>query len=264
MTAPQGPRRPLTIPPPAYEAQRELVAVAEQQCSGMQGIDGDSRYYLAWHVLVKRAELDAERAAHDATRELLAEAEAARFAARDHLHEIARVGDTLSPQEFINHAAAGCACARHEYAGAMDPNKSIVELTRERDEARATNAKLNRRAQELAGAAARYEKITLRIAEHQRGKPLGRIEAGFAIAAAEVRAEAAESRLARLRPLVREAAAVNRLCAIDGESSGSVGIPTDAVSVNQLLDALVGLNDAFHSARADRALAEDGEDASNG
>lgn len=51
-----------------------------------------------------------------------------------------------------------------------------------------TNAKLNRRVQEMESAAARLAKIERRIAERARGKPLGRIEAGFAIAAAETNA----------------------------------------------------------------------------
>ena len=54
---------------------------------------------------------------------------------------------------------------------------------------RATNAKLNRRVQEMESAIARITKIERRIAERAQGKPLGRIEAGFALAAAEVDAD---------------------------------------------------------------------------
>ena len=49
--------------------------------------------------------------------------------ARSSLREIARVGDTLSPQELINHAASGGACERATYAGQWHPHRSIAELS---------------------------------------------------------------------------------------------------------------------------------------
>jgi len=63
----------------------------------------------------------------------LAERTRERDEARHHLREIARVADTLSPQEFINHTAAGLGIDRHEYSGTADPNRSIIELMQERD-----------------------------------------------------------------------------------------------------------------------------------
>jgi hypothetical protein len=59
----------------------------------------------------------------------LVECEKERDAARWHLSEIARVSDTLSPQELINHAASGCGIGTHDYEGAAHPHRSIVELT---------------------------------------------------------------------------------------------------------------------------------------
>jgi len=45
------------------------------------------------------------------------------------LKHIAATADTLSPQEFINVVADALGVGRHEYAGACDPQQSIVELT---------------------------------------------------------------------------------------------------------------------------------------
>jgi len=44
------------------------------------------------------------------------------------LRHISLTADTLSPQEFINNCASALGVDRHEYAGACDPNMSIVEL----------------------------------------------------------------------------------------------------------------------------------------
>lgn len=57
--------------------------------------------------------------------------------AQRELREIARVCDTLSPQEFLNHSAAGCGDLISSYKGAADPNRSIIELMAERDALRA-------------------------------------------------------------------------------------------------------------------------------
>lgn len=61
---------------------------------------------------------------------------------------------------------------------------------------RATNARLNRRVQEMESAVHRVERIEARIAERVQGKPLGRIEAGFAIAAAQADRDALRAQLA--------------------------------------------------------------------
>ena len=63
----------------------------------------------------------------------------------------------------------------------------IATLERERDEARATSARLNRRVGDMESEAARIAKIEARIAERNTRKPLPRIEAAFALAAAEER-----------------------------------------------------------------------------
>lgn len=76
----------------------------------------------------------------DALRARIAELERERDEARYHLREVARVGDTLSPQELINHAAAGCGVDRHEYSGECDPNRSMVELRSEVERLRSETA----------------------------------------------------------------------------------------------------------------------------
>jgi hypothetical protein len=65
----------------------------------------------------------------------VAELDRALAKAHEHLRDVARAGDTLSPQEFINHAVAGGALdfvngtEFPTYAGQMHPHRSIVELT---------------------------------------------------------------------------------------------------------------------------------------
>ena len=92
--------------------------------------------------------LNAQRDSEDAFtggtsyREVIATLTEERDRARGHLRQIAQSGDTLSPQEFINHAAAGCGVDRHEYAGKMHPHRSIVELTGSLARAEATIADL--------------------------------------------------------------------------------------------------------------------------
>jgi predicted nuclease with TOPRIM domain len=78
------------------------------------------------------ASLTAER---DALLARYAEAEKERDIARRELREIASVCDTLSPQEFLNHAAVGCDDLRKAYTGEADPNLSIIELMGQRDRA---------------------------------------------------------------------------------------------------------------------------------
>lgn len=77
--------------------------------------------------------------------------------------------------------------------------RRVAELEAALSDARESNARLNRRAQEAEAKAARTEKIERRIAERDRGKPLPRIEAAFAIAAAEVDLDALRSEVGRLR-----------------------------------------------------------------
>jgi DNA-directed RNA polymerase subunit RPC12/RpoP len=48
--------------------------------------------------------------------------------AEHHLREIARSCHTLSPQEFVNHAAAGLGVDRHEYVGEVPANTSLYEM----------------------------------------------------------------------------------------------------------------------------------------
>ena len=76
---------------------------------------------------------------------------------------------------------------------------ALAAAERERDEARATNQTLNRIAQHWERAAIRAKKIEQRIADHERGKPLGRIEASFALAAAQTDADALRAQVAKLR-----------------------------------------------------------------
>ena len=80
-----------------------------------------------------------------------------------------------------------------------DSAARIATLERERDEARQSNARMNRRAQEAEAAAERLRKIEARIAERDARKPLPRIEAAFALAAAEARIATLERELSRWR-----------------------------------------------------------------
>lgn len=97
---------------------------AETYADRLRGFASGDVTVVADGVVVERTLLFATAETLDALRLALA-------TAHEHLREIARVADTLSPQEFINHAASGGAVERHEYSGAMDPNRSIVELTRQ-------------------------------------------------------------------------------------------------------------------------------------
>ena len=100
-------------------------------------------------------------------------------------------------------------------------SRAALALDAERDALKAevaslreTNAKLNRRAQASEASALRVAQIEQRIAEHKRGKPLGRIEAQFAVAAAETDRDALKAQVERLRE-----AATRALDAIAGANS---------------------------------------------
>lgn len=114
---------PLTMTP---EVARERLAIIAEQDAEAKTLTERLDAAACGVALSALAAAEAKVATLQAR---VAELEAALKDARDHLRAIAQNGDTLSPQEFINHAAAGCGVDRHEYAGKMHPHRSIVELT---------------------------------------------------------------------------------------------------------------------------------------
>ena len=139
---------------------------------------------------------DLSRQQSDAIQSLDAATVAVQSQAADASAELARLREML---EAANDARLTAAMAHEELA------QTARDLASRLAEARSANAKLNRRAQKAESVGIRMVAIEKRISEHKRGKPLGRIEAQFALAAAQVDADAMCARLAEVEPVVRAA-----------------------------------------------------------
>lgn len=115
---------------------------------------------------------------------------------------------------------------------------------RERDEARATAGKLNRRVGEMESEAARVARIEARIRERDTRRPLPRIEAAFALAAAE-------ERIATLEAVLVEWEEANAAC------RASAIRPVRTPESNLDMERKLRANDALkYTARRIRASAE--------
>ncbi len=128
-------------------------------------------------------------------------------AARQSYRHVCILPGNPAEHSFVRDAEAFEKWARLNASDMLDTidalRARVDELTRERGEARKAAAQANRKAQSNESAAIKFAKIEARIAEHGTRKPLPRIEAAFALAAANVALAASEARVKVLEKALR-------------------------------------------------------------